>query len=58
MNVNSTVGESLKKLNKTEMEKVFGATGSEIQPQSTPLCSFVASYIISAQLKCGGDNKP
>lgn len=57
MNVHSSVGKSLKKLNRAEMEKIFGATGAEIQPRSTPLCSFVASYLLSAKFKCGGDNK-
>lgn len=59
MKIDSSVGKSFKKLDKAEMERVFGATGSgsEVQPMTTPLASFVASYLLSAKFKCGGDNK-
>ena len=49
---------SMKKLDTTEMEKIYGASG--VDPRTTPsplLASFVASYIASAQYRCGKDNK-
>ncbi|MCU5256369.1 mersacidin family lantibiotic [Bacillus pacificus] len=59
MNISEkTVGLSMKKLSKTEMEKIYGASG--VDPRTTPsplLASFVASYIASAEFKCGKDNK-
>ncbi|AJI25565.1 mersacidin family lantibiotic (plasmid) [Priestia megaterium] len=54
-----TVGLSMKKLNKSEMENIYGASG--VTPRTTPattlLASFVASYIASAEFRCGKDNK-
>ena len=53
-----SVGLSMKKLDTTEMEKIYGASG--VDPRTTPsplLASFVASYIASAQFRCGKDNK-
>ncbi|EJR72618.1 type 2 lantibiotic, partial [Bacillus thuringiensis] len=49
---------SMKKLDTTEMEKIYGASG--VDPRTTPsplLASFVASYIASAEFRCGKDNK-
>ncbi|EKS7869227.1 MULTISPECIES: lichenicidin A2 family type 2 lantibiotic [Bacillus cereus group] len=53
-----SVGLSMKKLDTTEMEKIYGASG--VDPRTTPsplLASFVASYIASAEFRCGKDNK-
>ncbi|MDR4439916.1 type 2 lantibiotic [Bacillus cereus] len=54
----NVVGLSMKKLDTTEMEKIYGASG--VDPRTTPsplLASFVASYIASAEFRCGKDNK-
>ncbi|WP_142323754.1 lichenicidin A2 family type 2 lantibiotic, partial [Bacillus thuringiensis] len=51
-----SVGLSMKKLDTTEMEKIYGASG--VDPRTTPsplLASFVASYIASAEFRCGKD---
>ena len=53
-----SVGLSMKKLDTTEMEKIYGASGVDPRtPPSPLLASFVASYIASAEFRCGKDNK-
>ncbi|MCU5237390.1 mersacidin family lantibiotic [Bacillus cereus] len=53
-----SVGLSMKKLDTTEMEKIYGASGVDTRTTPSPLlASFVASYIASAEFRCGKDNK-
>ncbi|NPC93162.1 type 2 lantibiotic [Bacillus sp. WMMC1349] len=61
--VYSAIGSSLRELSISEMEKIYGSSGSrgQVEPNSTPICSFlisgVGSYLGSAAFKCGKDNK-
>lgn len=54
------IGKSLKELSLEEMQLVYGGTDGA-DPRSTIICSatlsFIASYLGSAQTRCGKDNK-
>lgn len=56
----SVVGESLKGLSLEEMKLIYGGVDSA-DPRSTVICSatisFIASYLGSAQTRCGKSNK-
>lgn len=53
-------GKSLKSLSADEMSLIYGGTDGA-DPRSTIICSatlsFIASYLGSAQTRCGKDNK-
>ncbi|KQS15997.1 hypothetical protein ASF99_12480 [Exiguobacterium sp. Leaf187] len=54
------VGTSLKELSEEEMNEIFGGS-TDVDVRSSLVCSallsFVGSYLASAGLKCGKDNK-
>jgi type 2 lantibiotic, SP_1948 family len=54
------IGKSLKELSLEEMQLVYGGTDGA-DPRSTIICSatlsFIASYLGSAQTRCGKYNK-
>ncbi|MBF8153188.1 lichenicidin A2 family type 2 lantibiotic [Exiguobacterium sp. TBG-PICH-001] len=54
------VGTSLKELSEEEMNEIFGGS-TDVDVRSSMVCSalltFVGSYLASAGLKCGKDNK-
>ncbi len=54
------VGTSLKELSEEERNEIFGGS-TDVDVRSSLVCSalltFVGSYLASAGLKCGKDNK-